>query len=599
MLNPWNRRTPVLQRGILTVVVVIALMVFPLGPDRFFYAGIVLVVQIVSTFVVRRQRLEVGQELGCYLFTEHTLAAVAALVLPGGYVAGVIVMIGSLGANSAYLARGWLRALCALTLLYVITIPLVVDVDYAPVIIVAAVILSWHTVINRGSGVLLAEAGARAAQWQANHDPLTGLPNRRVLRHALVESEHDEDDIGLLLLDMDNFKEINDTLGHDFGDEVLRRVAERLVALDADVLVARLGGDEFAAIVPGPPELTRRFAHRVSSSWSESMLVNDIEITTRASIGMAHSSVVPKDSMLRFADIAMYRSKREGLEATWYRIEDDPHSQRRMQLVQELPEALAYGDVQVWFQPQVEIATGRVVGGEALARWSHPELGIVGAGELLEHVGLTGLQREMTSVVLERAVVEAGSWPDHVQLSVNIAIGDATGVDFVADLAALLDRTGFEPKRLTLELVEDSVAVVDTERLIERIDRIRALDVSISLDDFGQAASSLARLDLFDVDELKIDRQFVSRMIDHHRDAAIIDAVVELANRLDLRVVAEGVETAELAQAVADAGINIAQGYHYSRPTRHLHTDQFSQLSRTVQDVADIGDVQLSPRRAK
>jgi diguanylate cyclase len=532
-------------------------------------------VEVAAVLVIRR--VVIKDRLATLLLVEHSMAVVVGLFLPQAYVGASIIAVGSIGANAGYLNRVRLAALAMITSIGIIATPLVHDVDNALIVVLGSILIVAHSVLTKGGGVVSAEGAERAARFQADHDFLTSLPNRRALRTELDALRADAE-VGLLLFDIDNFKEINDTLGHEVGDLVLCVVAERIAALDESVFVARLGGDEFAAIVPGPVDRSSKFASLVASSWGESTTVRDIEISTRTSIGIAHTSGVEISGLLRYADIAMYRAKREGLGAVWYRTEDDPHSQRRLRLVQELPEALAFGDVQPWYQPQIEVSTGRVVGGEALARWVHPEFGVVSAAELLEHVALAGLHRELTSTILEQAVDEAGSWPDHIGLSINITVDDVQRKGFLGELSALLEATGFDPRRLTLELVEDGGAVRDSAQLGEQIVTLRALGVSVSLDDFGQASSSLARLDLFDVDELKIDRQFISRMLDHHRDAAIIESVVDLARRLELRIVAEGVETGDSAQAIADAGITIAQGYHYGRPTRHLHVESFDRV---------------------
>lgn len=569
----------------MTLASCVLIVVLPFGPYRWWLALGVGIVQTISTIAVRRQRLSMTQELARYLAVEHLMMLAVVLVAPSGYLAIAIVAIGSLGSNSPYLPTFWHRFLALVTSITLILPAVIYELSVGSLAIGAGLLMVGQIAFNRSGTLILAEEVAISAQHQADHDWLTGLPNRRVLRSALSDLDEEPMPAALLLLDIDNFKEINDSLGHDIGDQVLRDVASRLVALDESVLVVRLGGDEFAAVVPGDFARTDEFAREVDRCLAPPMRISDIPLSVKASIGLAHTDEYSAGSLLRFADIAMYRSKREGSGPTWYRSEDDPHGERRIVLMQDLPDAIEQGSVRPWFQPQVDVLSGEVVGGEALARWHHHRFGVVGAVELLEHVELAGLERELAVAMLRRSIKAAHDWPDQVRLSVNVSLADIQSETFISVLESLLLTTDFDPSRLTLEVVEyDRVAC--PERVVEATARIRSAGVSVSLDDFGQAASSLARLDLFDVEELKIDRRFVSRMIEHRRDAAIVDSIVGLAERLDLRLVAEGVETEEMARAVATAGIRVVQGYHYARPVAAMSTAPFPPLVRTGVDTS-------------
>ncbi len=545
------------------------------GPHRLWLALMVGVVQAVWTMLVRRRGLSVTEEIGRYLAVEHLLMLVVVLVAPSGYLAVSIVAIGSLGANSPYLPAHWHRTLATVTTATLVGPALFADVSGGSMAVGAGLLMVAHIAFNRSGTLILAEEVAMAARHQADHDSLTGLANRRVLHNAFDDLGESGDSAALLLLDIDNFKEINDSLGHDIGDRVLCEVAARLTDIDPQVLVVRLGGDEFAIVVCGDLQRAAAVADEVQDRLAPSMQLGDMTLSIRASIGMAHTEAVEARSLLRFADIAMYRAKRDGRGPTWYRADDDPHSERRLALMQDLSEALEVGHVQPWFQPQVDVVTGIVVGGEALARWVHPRFGLVGADELLEHVELAGLQRELSVAMLHRSLHVASSWPDGVVLSVNVTLSDVQSDQFVGELESVLAATGFDPLRLTLEVVEHDAESRPDREVADSAQRIRAMGVSLSLDDFGQASSSLARLDLFDVDELKIDRRFVSRMVEHRRDGAIVDSIVGLADRLGLRLIAEGVETDEMVHAVVAAGIRIVQGYHYARPAPTLQVGPF------------------------
>lgn len=565
-VSPWDRRDPTLQRVVLTATVCILVMLLPLGPNRFVLAAVILAVQASTTVVINRSTQEPVDRLGAFLIVEHSLGVIATLLVPGAYIGSNLITIGSLGANAAYLSQRWLRLLGVVTALNTVAAPLVLNVQDAPLIISLGLVLIVHTVVNRSGAVLVAESIAKGAQWQADHDALTGLPNRRVLRKRLGELETDAH-TGLLLVDMNNFKEINDTLGHDFGDEVLRAVAARMSTIDESILVVRLGGDEFAAVVPGGSEATQRFADRLAEVWNEPVTVLGVEIIARGAIGMAHSDSVESKNLLRFADIAMYRAKNAGEASSWYQIEDDPYDDRRLRLVLEVPDALRSGGVRPWFQSQVDMASRDVVGVEALARWQHDEFGVVGADELLELVGLTGQQTQLTETMVVQSVAEAATWPGHIRLSVNVVGSDLANPRFVDIVLSTLERFGVDPHRLTVEIVGQELDLESTMTL-EHLALLRDAGILISLDDFGRAHSSMYRLDRFEVDEVKIDGGLIASMGHRESSRAIVDSIAGLGHRLDVRVVAKGVESAEIAAAVSAAGIHLAQGFLYSRPSK-------------------------------
>lgn len=565
---------PAAHRLVLTVIVCFLVIILPFGPYRLWLAAMVAVVQASWSVLVHRRRLGVIEELANYVLVEHLIMLVIALVAPSAYPAVALVAVGSLGYNSPYLPTRWHRALGVITTVTLIAPVLIHDVAGGLLVLGPAMLIVGQVVFNRSGVLILAEEVAVSARYQAEHDSLTGLANRRVLQSSLADLDGGVAPAALVVLDINQFKGINDTLGHDIGDSVLCEVAKRLSKIDDEVLVVRLGGDEFAVLVPGDAERAQSFAARADFCLGPSIELSEISLCVTASIGVAHAPDVPALSLLRCADLAMYRSKRDGSGPTWYRPEDDQDGARRIALMQDLSGAIELGHVRPWFQPQVDILTGEVVGAEALARWHHPRFGVIGADELLDHVSSTGRRREFVTAMLDQSLHAAVAWPGTIRLAVNVSLRDIQDDHFVQQLDSIIEATGFDPCRLTLEVVEGDSDVMP-ERIIEASRQIRSSGVSLSLDDFGQASSSLARLAFLEADEVKIDRRFIKLMSDSRRDAAVVDAVVALAGRLGLRLVAEGVETEAMARAVTEAGIAVAQGYHYARPSPTLGIEGF------------------------
>ncbi|NND76385.1 MAG: GGDEF domain-containing protein [Ilumatobacter sp.] len=313
-----NLRRPLLiQRFVLTVVVSSLVVLLPLGPERFTLAATIFAVQLASTWLIERKRRELIDQLGAYLLVEHLLVLVAGIICPPSYVAACMLGIASIGINAPYLTVQWLRRITPVTVLATIIAPLVHDIDGAVPIICISTLLCLHMTFNRSGAVLLAASATQRARHEADHDVLTGLANRRVLVNRLDELD-DDTDIGLLLIDLDNFKEINDSFGHEVGDTVLRTVATRLSDQSDSVLALRLGGDEFAVLVPGPAEQTEATADRVLATFDVPIAVANGDIVVAASIGMSHTSSAEPHELMSFADVAMFEAKRTGEGRSWY-----------------------------------------------------------------------------------------------------------------------------------------------------------------------------------------------------------------------------------------------------------------------------------------
>jgi diguanylate cyclase len=436
---------------------------------------------------------------------------------------------------------------------------------------------------------------------EALTDDLTGLPNRRALFRELevltAAGERSSRRFALLQLDLDGFKELNDTLGHHAGDDLLVAVSRRLEAVVPGTL-ARLGGDEFAAVVPEGHD-----AHVVARAVGTALRApHDIEgvgVTVNASIGIAHFPQDAHDSreLARRADVAMYDAKRLGTVVAGYTAEHDEHSLDRLALATDLRNAFDRDELWLAFQPQVDIATGRISGAEALIRWKHPSRGDIPPGVLLPIAERTGLMPQLTLWVLEAAVAQAAQWRRggldiHVAVNVSaIVLVDATLPDRIAETLA---RHALTPDNLCVEVTEDAV-MRDTSRAIAILERIKRSGVEISVDDFGTGQSSLEQLKNLPADELKLDRSFVLGMVDDPQDAAIVGSVVGLGRALGLRVVAEGVETPQVWQRLAELGCDVAQGFGLARP---MPAAQFERWAREPSDRARLLVPQLHTSRA-
>jgi diguanylate cyclase (GGDEF)-like protein/PAS domain S-box-containing protein len=413
-------------------------------------------------------------------------------------------------------------------------------------------------------------------RYQAMYDGLTGLPNRAVfhdrVRHALKAACREHDEIAVLMLDVDRFKEINDTLGHAVGDEVLREVARRLTALiRGGDSVARLGGDEFAILLPKASKREATVvASRISSYLEEPVLVDGLPLNIDLSVGLA---TFPKDGgeadlLLRRADGAMYAAKavRTGFAA--YDKSADPLTPDRLALVGELRRALDRGELVLHYQPQLALSTGRTTAVEALLRWQHPDRGLIPPDEFIPLVQQTELIKPLTHYVLDMALRQCRAWMDEgrqLRMSVNLAPRNLIDVGFPHDVAGLLRVNKVPPDLLGLEITESTV-MADPRRTGAVLERLAKIGARLSVDDFGTGYSSLSYLTRFPVSEIKIDRSFVTNMTSLPGSEAIVRSTIDLGRNLGLEVVAEGVETADTMARLEELGCHLAQGYYVSKP---------------------------------
>jgi len=411
----------------------------------------------------------------------------------------------------------------------------------------------------------------RESNARALIDDLTGLGNRRHLLERLQAAIDRGGDLALLLIDLDGFKELNDTLGHHAGDEVLRQIGPRLGgAVRHHDTLARLGGDEFALVLtPGDEAAASTAGLRLRSALEESFSVEDIVVHIDASVGIALFPLHAADplGLLQRADVAMYEAKRMRTGHEVYLPARDRHSRERLALIGELREAIDAGQLVLHYEPKAAVPAGTVRGVEALVRWKHPRRGLLAPGHFLPLAEQSGLTRALTSFVLDRALHEIGGLHAQPDLAVAVNLGPADLLDLglPTDVARVLERCAFPPERLTLEVSED-VIVADPERTLDVLGRLRALGLRLALDDFGAGQSSLAHLTSLSLDELKIDRSFVLQVAHDQGSLAIVRSIVDLGHRLQLRVVAEGVATARAWDLLAEYGCDEAQGYLLARP---------------------------------
>ncbi|MGH8970836.1 MAG: putative bifunctional diguanylate cyclase/phosphodiesterase [Actinomycetes bacterium] len=425
---------------------------------------------------------------------------------------------------------------------------------------------------------------AERTAHQALHDPLTGLPNRTLLQdrvgQALRAADRAKAPVALVVLDLDRFQEVNDTLGHEHGDDLIRRVAARLrgTARAADT-VARLGGDEFAVLLAGVDGEAGALvaAERLREALRPPFDVGGLQLAVEASMGVAvyPTDAADADALLRHADVAMYVAKRSHSGTVVYDPADDHHSTERLQMLAELRIAIETGELVLRYQPKLNLETGRVTGVEALVRWVHPQRGILGPLEFIPVAERTGLIHSLTDEVLRMAVTQASRWRAEgtpLVVSVNVSTRSLRSVEFPDRVLDLIEEHGLPAELLCLEITETTI-MEDPQRALEVLTRLHEAGVRLSIDDFGTGYSSLAYLKRLPLDELKVDRSFVSNLTTNDRDRVIVTSTVALGRSLGLDVVAEGVEDDDTRTALRELGCDLAQGFLWSVPVEPEEVD--------------------------
>ncbi|HUN75289.1 MAG TPA: EAL domain-containing protein [Steroidobacteraceae bacterium] len=509
-----------------------------------------------SSWLIRLKRLGAATLMGSAISGMHYTGMAATRFAAGSYCTS------HAAANNSWLAVT--IALVALAVLAITTVMLLYEAHL-------------DSEIHRHNE-LLQDANAQL-QHAANHDPLTGLPNRLLLeerlRLAIANAQSRGTRFAVLIIDLDRFKSINDSLGHLSGDSMLQEVGTRLVGLlRAPDTVARLGGDEFVVLIADVLRLpdVERIAARILAEIARPLTLSGLEIHISASVGI---SVWPDDgtdaaSMLRHADAAMYHAKKSGCNMhQFFAPRMNAFTRERLELENGLRRALSQGELVLHYQPKVNVRNGRIEGAEALIRWEHPTRGLIGPGEFIPLAEESGLILPIGEWVLTEACKQAYGWQvaglRPACVAVNLSVQQFRQRDLVAIVRRALRTARLHPHQLEIELTESTV-MQDAEQSIAALRELSELGVRIAVDDFGTGYSSLSYLRRLPLDSLKIDRTFIRELVTSRDDAAIVRAIMSLAHSLHLGVVAEGVETAEQLDFLREIDCDQYQGYYYSPP---------------------------------
>jgi diguanylate cyclase (GGDEF)-like protein len=450
----------------------------------------------------------------------------------------------------------------------------------SPLVVIVAVESVWYLPLLLLPFFAVVKTGeiSREKERQSLHDSLTGMPNRKLLVRRIEEQVSDHtlrggEPFALLMLDLDRFKEVNDTLGHHVGDGLLALVSARIrSAVRPDDVVARLGGDEFAVLLPSIHDAggAREVAERIRRALVEPFATEGVLLEVEASIGVAlfpqHGETV--DLLMQHADVAMYLAKDARSGAEVYEPDRDQHSADRLGMLAGLRHAIDAGQLELHYQPKVSVPGGVVTGVEALVRWRHPERGLVPPDEFIPLAETSGLMHRLTACVVDQALAQVAEWRAagmEIPVAVNVSARDLHGTELVSTVERGLARHGLPPEALRLELTE-RVLMADSSRVRETLAALERLDVSLSLDDFGTGYHSMVMLTRLPVCEIKVDRSFVARMQHADEDLSIVRSIIELAHALGLHTVAEGVETEGEWASLRGLGCDSAQGYYVARP---------------------------------
>jgi diguanylate cyclase (GGDEF)-like protein/PAS domain S-box-containing protein len=414
-------------------------------------------------------------------------------------------------------------------------------------------------------------------EHQALHDALTELPNRLLLQdrmhQALLSAQREHHQLALLITDLDRFKEINDTLGHHYGDLVLQEVSARMrTALRGSDTIARLGGDEFAVLLPyiESADDAVMTARKLVAAMEKPIVLEDHSFHVGISVGIALFPDHGKDgsTMMRHADVAMYVAKRSTSGYALYDHLEDQHSVSRLAMVGELRHAIEHNQLVLFYQPKIDLKEGQITGVEALVRWNHPQRGLLSPDEFIPLAEHTGLIRPLTFFVLDEALHQASVWKQNdlnLKMAVNLSAHHLQDEQLANKVEAAMRKWDVPPELLEFEITESAI-MANPLRAMNTLTQLSKMGIGLSIDDFGTGYSSLIYLKQLPVDEIKIDKSFVIDMLDNNEDLVIVRSTIDLAHNMGRQVVAEGVESEEVLKLLIELGCDMAQGYHISRP---------------------------------
>ncbi|HEX3616795.1 MAG TPA: EAL domain-containing protein [Solirubrobacteraceae bacterium] len=493
------------------------------------------------------------------------LSAAVFFIVNTGLV-GVAVALFQRVPVGRYFRSDFLFVLATAGVLLLLAPIVIATAAYSPLLmpLFAAPMLAIHQALKAGE----------RSRHAARHDSLTSLPNRVAFQEGVENAIKDRAaPAGVLLMDLDRFKDVNDTLGHHHGDLLLQQVAERLLALELGGQIARLGGDEFAVLIADcSSEHAVSVANRVAASLRPPFQLEQVVVDVQASVGIA---MFPDDGdevqiLLQKADVAMYRAKGTNRDIVLYNERDDDHSPSKLALSADLRAALEQKQIIAWYQPELDLRSGQVFAVEALVRWPHPSLGMLSPDSFIGMSETTSLIKPLTQLVLDVALRQLSAW-DELGLLMKMAVNISTAVlidkNFTASVVTALEQARVTPDRLKLEVTE-STLMADPDTAMAILLELSQLGIEISIDDFGTGYSSLAYLAGLPASEVKIDRSFVARMGDSFKDSAIVSSTIDLAHHLGLRAVAEGVEDTPTLDRLRSLACDAVQGFGISRPRR-------------------------------
>ena len=438
-------------------------------------------------------------------------------------------------------------------------------------------------------------------QYQVLHDPLTGLPNRIKLRRCLQLAIEDADETGkcftLLMIDLDRFKDINDTLGHHIGDTVLCEISARFSSvLSVEDIIARLGGDEFAVILyDADVEKARGTARSLLKCFKEDLFLGGHRFNIGGSIGMAvypwHAS--NDQELLQRADVAMYFAKRKNFGYAIYDKSEDKHDIKQLGFEVELRDAINNDDLMLYYQPKIDVKNKQVVSAEALLRWNHAEHGFIPAEEVSLLAEKTGLITPLSKWVVKNSIEQLSNWIKKgidLPISINLSVWNLQDPSFFSYVESVLKETYVPADMITFEITESAV-MSDPESALKTLQQLSGLGTNLSIDDYGTGFSSLQYLKIMPIDEIKIDKSFVTDMVNYDDDAVIVRSIIDLSHNLGLKVVAEGVETQDVFDILEILSCDVIQGYHISRPVPSDSLEKWLSLRKNDSITSKVNNI--------